>query len=352
MSAPKVRVVVATPLEEWLARRIARSDPRVELAWDPSLLPPQRWPGDHRGDPAFRRDAAAQTRWEELLAGAEVLYGLPGESPAGLADAAARAPGLRWVQATAAGAGEQVRAAELPREVLQRVTVTTAGGVHAVPLAEFAIFGLLAIAKDVRRLVRDQAARTWGARRATRELRGETLFVVGLGGIGLEVARLAKAFGMRTVGFKRTPAPSPPPWTDELRASDQLGASIHEADAMVLSLPATPATTGMVDRATIARMRRDAILVNVGRGAVVDEDALVDALRQGRIAGAVLDVVGQEPLPPSSPLWELDNVLLSPHTAALSPHEDERVAARFVENLHRYLADEPLRNVVEPGNWY
>jgi phosphoglycerate dehydrogenase-like enzyme len=108
----------------------------------------------------------------------------------------------------------------------------------------------------------------------------------------------------------------------------------------------------MVDRATIARMRRDAILVNVGRGAVVDEDALVDALREGRIAGAVLDVVAQEPLPPSSPLWELDNVLLSPHTAALSPHEDERVAARFVENLHRYLAGEPLRNVVEPGNWY
>jgi phosphoglycerate dehydrogenase-like enzyme len=221
-----------------------------------------------------------------------------------------------------------------------------------VPLAEFAIFGLLAIAKDVRRLVRDQASRTWGGRRATRELRGDTLFVVGLGGIGLEVARLAKAFGMRTVGFKRTPAAEQPRWTDELRTSDQLGDTIHEADAVVLSLPATPATTGLIDRAAIARMRRECILVNLGRGAVIDEDALIEALRERRIAGAALDVVTHEPLPQSSPLWDLDNVLLSPHTAALSPHEDERVVARFVENLHRYLAGEPLRNVVQPGNWY
>jgi phosphoglycerate dehydrogenase-like enzyme len=352
VSAPKVRLLVASPLKERLARRIAESDPRVELLWDPSLIPPARWPGDHRGDPAFELDAAGRARWEELLSGAEVLYGLPGDQPAGLADAAARAPGLRWVQATAAGAGEQVRAAELPRDALLRVTVTTAGGVHAVPLAEFALFGLLAVAKDVRQLVRDQASRTWGGRRATRELRSETLFVVGLGGIGLEVARLAKAFGMRTVGFKRTPAATPPPWTDELRTSDQLGATIHEADAVVLSLPATPATAGLIDRATIARMRQEAILVNLGRGAVIDEDALVEALRERRIAGAVLDVVTHEPLPPSSPLWQLDNVLLSPHTAALSPHEDERVVARFVENLHRYLAGEPLRNVVKPGNWY
>jgi phosphoglycerate dehydrogenase-like enzyme len=352
MSGRPVRVVIASPLQDWLARRIARADPRVELHFEPSLLPPARWPGDHLGDPAFRRDAAAQARWEDLLSRAEVLYGLPGENPAGLADAAARAPGLRWVQATAAGAGEQVHAAGLPREALQRVTVTTAGGVHAVPLAEFAIFGLLAIAKDVRRLVRDQTARTWGPKRATRELRGETLFVVGLGGIGLEVARLAKAFGMRTVGFKRTRPATPPPWTDEVRTSDQLGDTIHEADAVVLSLPATPATTGLIDRAAVARMRPGAILVNVGRGAVIDEDALIEALRERRIAGAVLDVTTREPLPASSPLWELDNVLLSPHTAALSPHEDERVVARFVENLHRYLAGEPLRNVVQPGNWY
>ena len=191
----------------------------------------------------------------------------------------------------------------------------------------------------------------WDGRRLTRELRGETLFVMGLGGIGLEVARLAKAFGMRTVGFKRTAAASAS-WTDELRTPDQLAATIDQAGAVVLTLPGTPATRGMIDRATIARMRPDCILVNLGRGVVVDEDALVEALRERRIAGAVLDVFTQEPLPPSSPLWDLDNVLLSPHTAALSPQEDERVVARFVDNLRRYLAGEPLRNVVKPDVWY
>jgi phosphoglycerate dehydrogenase-like enzyme len=256
------------------------------------------------------------------------------------------------VQATSAGAGEQVLAADLPREALERVTVTTASGVHRVPLAEFAFFGLLALAKDARRLLADQRVRVWGPKRPTGELHGGTLFLVGLGEIGLEVARLAKAFGMRTVGFKRTPAATPPPWTDEVHAADRLAAAIDRADAVVVTLPGTPATRGMIDRATIARMRPGCVFVNLGRGSVVDEDALVEALRDHRIAGAVLDVFATEPLPRSSELWELDNVLLSPHTAALSPHENQRIVALFVDNLRSWLAGGPLRNVVPVDSWY
>ncbi len=344
--------MVATPLDERLARAVESASPRVELLWEPGLLPPARYAGDHAGEPAFRRDETGEARWGVLLARAEVLYGIPGDSPAGLAEAAARCPRLRWVQATSAGAGEQVRAADLPAEALERVTVTTASGVHAVPLAEFAVFGLLAIAKDVPRVVADQRARTWPRpRRPIRELRGETLFIVGLGRIGLEVARLAKAFGMRTVGFKRTAA-DPPPCIDEVHTADRLGAMIEAADAVVVTLPGTAATRGLIDRATIARMRPGCIFVNVGRGSVVDEEALAEALRERRIAGAVLDVFAREPLPAASPLWDLPNVLVSPHTSALSPREDERIVALFLDNLRRYLAGEPLRNVVEPGAWY
>jgi phosphoglycerate dehydrogenase-like enzyme len=356
----RVTVLLSIRLGAELAGRVAAADPRLEVLYEPDLLPPRRYPADHRGDPEFRRVAAGEARWRELLGRAEVLYGIPGDpaagvpadSPKALAALVAGCPRLRWIQATSAGAGEQVQAAGLGPEELARVAVTTASGVHAVPLAEFCVLGLLAVAKDVPGLVADQRSRTWPAvRRPTRELRGETLFILGLGGIGLEVARLAKALGMRTVGFRRT-VTEPQPFTDEVHSAGELAGMIDRADALVITLPATPETRGLVDAGTIARMRPGLILVNVGRGAVVDEEALVEALRERRIAGAVLDVFAKEPLPRSSLLWELPNVLVSPHSAALSPHEDERIVELFADNLRRYLGGEPLRNVVRPGVFY
>lgn len=354
-------VLLTVRLSEELACSIAAVDDRVELLGERALLPPRRFPGDQRGEPSFRRDEAGEARWRELLARAEVLYGIPGDPPAGvpadspegLAAAVSHCPRLRWVQATSAGAGDQVRRAGLDAEALEQVTVTTASGVHALPLAEFCLFGLLAIAKGLPRLAADHRSRTWPAlRQPTRELHGETLFILGLGDIGLEVARLAKAFGMRTVGFKRTVGAGSQPFTDEVHTAGDLTTMIDQADALVIALPETPQTRGLVDGEVIGRMRPGCIVVNVGRGSVVDEDALVEALRQGRIAGAVLDVFAEEPLPPSSSLWELPNVLVSPHSAALSPHEDERIVELLRDNLRRYLAGEPLRNVVRPGLFY
>jgi phosphoglycerate dehydrogenase-like enzyme len=347
-----VPVLIASPLEAELAARIQAADPRAEVLFEPDLLPPARYPADHRGDPAFRRDPEGEARWRALLERAEVLFGVPDDSAEGLAAAVSGLPGLRWVHATSAGAGEQVRKAGLAAEALERVVVTTSSGVHAVPLAEFAVFGLLAVAKDLPRLVADQRAKAWPeVRQPFRELHGETLFLVGLGEIGREVARLGKALGMRTVGFRRSQGP-PPRWVDEVHGSERLAELAGRADAMVISLPMTDQTAGMIDRATIERLPPSCIFVNVGRGGVVDEPALTDALREGRIAGAVLDVFATEPLPADSPLWTLPNVLVTPHAAALSARENARIVELFVDNLGRHLDGRPLRKVVEPGVYY
>jgi glyoxylate/hydroxypyruvate reductase len=346
------QVLIASPLEDELAERIEAADPRAEVLFEPDLLPPARYPADHRGDPAFRRDPEAEARWRALLDRAEVLFGVPGDSAEDLAEAVTTLPRLRWVHATSAGAGEQVRTAGLPAEALERVVITTSSGVHAVPLAEFAILGLLAIAKELPRFVEDQRARAWPElRRPLRELDGQILFLVGLGDIGRETARLGKAFGMRTVGFRRTEGP-PPPHVDEVHGPQRLAELAGRADAMVVSLPLTDQTAGMIDRAAIDALPPSCIFVNVGRGGVVDEPALVDALRERRIAGAVLDVFATEPLPDSSPLWTLPNVLVTPHAVALSARENERIVELFVDNLRRYLDGRPLRNVVEPGVFY
>lgn len=350
MSRGSVEVMIATPLEEELVREIDGTDSRVEVLYEPGLLPPARYPSDHKGEDDFRRDASGEQRWAALLGKAEVLFGVPGDSGTGLAGAIRAGKRIRWVQATSAGAGEQVRAAELSEEELNRVTVTTASGVHAGPLAEFCIFGLLAFTKDLPRLVRDKDEKRWG-HYPVRELKDQTLLVVGLGKIGLEVARLARCFGMRTVGFKRRPEGSLP-HVEEVKPSRSLKESVPRADAVVVTLPLTEETRGMIDRETIGLMKPGCVFVNVGRGGVVDQGALVEALREGRISGAALDVFEDEPLPQDSPLWELPNVLISPHTAALSELENRRIVELFRDNLRRYLDDEPLVNRVDPEMFY
>jgi phosphoglycerate dehydrogenase-like enzyme len=347
----RTRVLIASPLEAELAERIRDAEPRAEVVYEPDLLPPARYPGDHRGDPEFRRDPEAEARWRELLDQVEVLFGIPDDSSAGLAEAAGL-PRLRWVHATSAGAGEVVRTAKLPAEALERVTITTSSGVHAIPLAEFAILGVLAIAKELPRFAEDQRARAWPElRQPLRELDGQTLFLVGLGEIGRETARLGKAFRMRTVGIRRSQGP-PPEHVDEVHGPDRLAELAGRADAMVVSLPLTEETAGMIDRATIGRLAPSCIFVNIGRGGVVDEPALIEALRERRIAGAALDVFATEPLPQDSPLWDLPNVLLTPHAVALAARENERIVELFVANLRRYLDGEPLAKVVEPGVFY
>jgi phosphoglycerate dehydrogenase-like enzyme len=343
-------VAIATPLEADLVARIRKVDPRVEVLYEPDLLPPTRYPGDHKGIEGFVRSPEAERRWQHMLESAEVLFGLPGDSPSGLATAVRANPGLRWVQGTAAGTGEQVRAAGLTDEELGRVTITSARGTHAIPLAEFCLLGLLAFTKDLPRLESDQRARRW-RHYPVRELDGQTLLILGLGAIGEEVARLAKAFGMRVIGINRR-GTTHSPQVDEIHPLGALDELLERADAVVITLPNTTQTAGLLDADAIGRLKPGAILVNVGRGSVVDEPALIEALRDGRVRGAALDVFATEPLPADSPLWELPNVLVSPHTAALSIHENERIVALFEQNLGRYLAGQELLNRVDTSAFY
>jgi phosphoglycerate dehydrogenase-like enzyme len=332
-----VPVVIATPVEAELVERLRAVDERLDVRFEPDLLPPPRWPCDHVGDPGWARSPEQEERFAALVAGAEVLFGFPREDPAQIAWAVRTAPGLRYVQAVFAGAGQQLAAAGLVREDLERILWASSAGVHATPLAEWSILGLLAFAKDLPRLRRDQAARRWD-HYPVPELRGSTVLVVGLGAIGREVARLAEAFGMRVLAVSR-------------REGD-LDALLPQADAIVLTLPLTDETRGLLSRERIAAMRPGAILVNVGRGGVVDEAALVEALRSGHLCGAALDVFAEEPLPPESPLWELENAIVSPHTAALSIHENERIVELFAENLRRYLAGEELLSRIRTSVFY
>lgn len=349
-SGPPVVVAIATPVGAELVTTIGAIDDRLEVLFDPELLPPLRFPCDHRGMDGFGRTDDQERRWQAMLGRAEVLFGLPGDSGEGLADVVRANVGLRWVQATAGGSGQQVQAAGLTEEELTRVLVTSASGVHAGPLAEFALFGLLALTKGLPRLLADTEARRW-EHYPVAELAGRTLLVVGLGSVGTEVARLAKAFGMHVVGVNRTGRADLPD-VDEVRPSRFLGDLLPVAHAVVLTLPLTEETRGMIDTQAISRMRTGAILVNVGRGGVVEEEALVRALGDGRLAGAALDVFSTEPLPADSPLWRLPNVLISPHTAGLSVHENERIVALFGENLRRYLHGEDLIGRVRPALFY
>jgi phosphoglycerate dehydrogenase-like enzyme len=177
------------------------------------------------------------------------------------------------------------------------------------------------------------------------------LLILGLGEIGTEVARLAKAFGMRTIGINRRGV-SDSEHVDEVRASEHLHQVLARADALVITLPLTAETAGMLDAQAIARIKPGAILINVGRGEVLEEPALVKALSEHRLRGALLDVFATEPLPSDSPLWDLPNVLVSPHTAALSLHENERIVGLFVDNLRRYLRGEELLSRVDTSLFY
>ena len=331
------RVVIATPLEPELVARLRAVDERLDVAYEADLLPTPRWASDHIGEPSFVRTPEQEARFTELVAGAEIVLGYPQEDPAQIAWLVRTAPELRWVQATFAGAGQQLSAAGLAREDVERITWTSSVGIHITPLGEWALFGILALTKDLPRLEADKRARHW-AHYPVDEVRGTTVLVVGLGEIGGEVARLAEALGMNVL------------WTR--RNEGDLDELLPRADSVVVTLPLTGETRGMFDRRRLGLLKPGAIFVNIGRGPVVDEEALIDALRSGHLRGAALDVYATEPLPRDSPLWELDNVILSPHTAAQSIHENERIVELFADNLRRYLAGEELRSRIRTDLFY
>ncbi len=256
------------------------------------------------------------------------------------------APSLRWVQSGGAG----VERFLTPGFIASPIILTNAAGVYAIPIADHVLALMLALSRRLPLHFRNQQQRKWEWDGGD-ELNGKRLGIVGLGGIGSEVAKRARAFGMRVIATRRRPD-RPSPFADEVRGADALPWLLAESDYVVLCAALTPETRHLIGEPELAAMKPTARLVNVGRGGLVDEPALIRALQAGRIAGAGLDVTEEEPLPADSPLWGMDNVIITPHSSGSSPRSHERLMDLFCENLRRWLAGEELLNVVDKEAGY
>lgn len=277
------------------------------------------------------------------------------------------APKLRWVQLHSAGAD---RVLNQPLYTDTDIAFTTTSGIHAINMAEYTMAQILSYAHHLPEMFEDKQNAIWAEERWERylpgELRGATLGIVGYGSIGREIARQAQAFGMTVLATKsnlrdlsnddtfRVPGTGDPDAEipDRIYPVQALHSLLKESDYVVLTVPLTEKTRHMIDADALAAMKPSAVLVNVARGSVVDEAALVNALQQGAIRAAALDVFEEEPLPEDSTLWHLPNVTLSPHISGLTPYYDERATDLFAENLRRFLVGEPLLNVVNRSRGY
>jgi len=277
------------------------------------------------------------------LARADVVFGfvIP-------RDILALAPRLRWIATPATGI-DHLRGTGV---LESGVTITTVGGLFGSLIAEHVFAVMLAFAKRLPHFAAQQRTRTWQMSRVA-ALESRTVGLVGVGAIGSAVAVRAKAFGMRTIGVGRSdPRGRSVAGVDRLVGRDGLGALLAESDWVVVAAADTPETRGMIGAAELAAMKPGAVLVNVARGSLVDEAALVNALRTGRIGGAALDVFASEPLPTESPLWDLPDVLVTPHIATNVPEYLARAIEQFATNVRRFLVGEPLLNQVDRRRGY
>ena len=280
--------------------------------------------------------ARSSTVTPEQLAQATVIFGWP--KPEGMGQAVR----LKWFQTMWAGSDEYT--GMLP----QGVTLTSSSGSNSRSVAEHMLSGMLALCRRLPAYRDSQRARLWKDEGAMKTILGGTVLVVGAGHVGAEFARLCQGLGAETVGLKRT-VDGPIPGFDRVCPMDALDGLLPQADVVALALPHTPQTAGLMDRARLERMKDDAILVSAGRGSVLDQEALAELMTAGKLWGAALDVTDPEPLPPDSPLWDVPNLLLTPHVAGGMRLEitRRRCVEMAQENLRRYLAGERLENVVK-----
>ena len=335
----EVLVLITLNFPEPLVERLRALSPRLQIKVHPGRSA-QDLPGD-------------------LLPDVEVLYTLNA-----LPDPAS-VPNLRWVQFHLSGVDAIVDHPLLHTDVL----VTSMSGASAPQLAEYALMGLLALGRRVPRMAADKAAKRWAEDRFDRYrpvgLRGATVGIVGYGSVGREVARLCRAFGAQVLATKRDlrnlsddgyrlkdMGDPQAELVERLYPPQALASMARLCDFLVITAPLTPETRGLIDRRVFEALKPSAYLVDLSRGGLVDHAALVEALSEKKLAGAVLDVFPVEPLPEGSPLWEMPNVLISPHIAGASGDYFERATELFAENLRRYLSDQPLLNLYDPQRGY
>jgi len=332
-------VLVRTKISERWQERLQQISPDLHFEFRP---------GDNPAD-------IPDDQWKEI----EILYGgkLPTQE---------QAPALRWVQLFSAGANQL-----LTQPLFKsKIVFTTSSGVHSVNIGEYVIAALLAWNHRILQLQELQKKSQWPTPQEFNrtlmpiELRDQTIGIVGYGSIGREVARLAKPFGMHILAMQQSsdhrdhgfifPGLGDPEGTlpEHYYTMNQLHDLLKASDVVVIAVPLTPQTRNLFNADAFHAMKPNAFLINIARGDVCDEEALISALQQERIAGAALDVFKQEPLPADSPLWQLPNVIISPHVTGLTPHYEERAMLIFEANIRRYLASEQLYNVVNKERGY
>lgn len=326
-----MRIAVVGPFEDAWLEALAARYPDIDLR-------------------AFRRFSDLEASILDREAGVAVpsFHALVVPGSANLDRLLPALPELAWVQTTSAGIDGLATDALRGRT---DIVVTTARGVHGDQMAEHTLSLILALTRALPRFLRQQARREW-KRQALPDLAGRTVCIVGYGTIGERIGALCRAVGLRVIGVRRTAGHAPTPDGVEVVSVADLDAVLPRADYVVLVLPRTAETLGLMDRTRLARMRPGSFLINVGRGGTVDEAALLEALRNGPLEGAALDVFAEEPLPPTSPLWDLPNLIVTPHVAAASPRYFEQVFRVFADNLGRFVRGEPLRHVADPGHGY
>lgn len=333
-----IQVLVYAPFSAILMDRFRAVSPELEIEQEEQ--PGKRWP-------------------ENRTTEAEIIFTISA------IPAPEQTPKLQWLQTHWAGVEHLTEEAIWESDI----TITTTSGIHAPNIGQYAMTQILIWANRVPRWFHYQRNRDWPADRWPKflpdELRGRTLGILGYGSIGREVARLAKGFGMTVLATKRdarriedsgfiVPDTGDPEGTmvDRVYPGEATRMMVSECDYVVITLPETPGTRHLVDEPMLRSMKAECFLINVGRGSVIKEDDLIRGLKRGWIAGAGLDVFESEPLPPESPLWSMENVVITPHISGFTPHYDMRAADVFEENLRRYVANEPLLNVIDRRTGY
>jgi phosphoglycerate dehydrogenase-like enzyme len=340
MAEVEVNVLLVVPFPEPLIERLRAVSPRLKI----------------RAVPA----RSAEDVPADVLQSTEVLY------TSHMVPEPQDAPELRWIQFHYAGIDH---ALDNPLISNPDIQVTTLSGAAAPQMAEFALMGMLTLGRRTLRMVADQRDKIWAEKRFERYdplmIRGSTIGIVGYGSVGREIARLGRAMGARILATKRDvmsvsndeyerPDIGDPQaeLAERLYPPEATASMLAECDFAVICVPLTPKTRGLIGAKVFKQMKPTSGLIDISRGGVVDHGALVEALNEGQIAGAVLDVYPVEPLPESSPLWVMPNVLISPHVAGASPSYAEQAVELFGENLRRYLAEQPLLNLYDPKRGY
>ncbi|MDR1355490.1 MAG: D-2-hydroxyacid dehydrogenase [Propionibacteriaceae bacterium] len=344
----KLRTVIGSASSIHAVERL-KADPVLELIYEPDLYPPQRFPSDMEGDPEFQRTTEQQVRYEKLLTSAEVLFGIPDSRPSLLRKIVPLNPGLRWVHTMAAGGGGQVRMAKLTDNDLARIVFTTSAGAHALTLAEYAVFGVLCGAKGLPKIQALQKEQVWANRWVPKHIHEMTICIVAMGEIGRLTADYFLHMGAKVIGVNRSVREVP---GVEMHGVEELVACAARSDAIINCLPGAIGTEKLISAEVLAAAPEGVIVVSLGRGNCIDEEALFAELRSGHIGYAALDVVAQEPLAVDSPLWNLPNVLITPHTMALAAREEDRIVDIFLANAHALVAGQPLRHLMNKELFY